>query len=150
MEKILVVTVINHPYIMDEVVENFAQMDCVAPGLKVLQKKVMEYYGQYLADGDRDMYFNRILLLQKDVADFSDNIGMHAKFAEKNSSEKEAIDGWQELYRKYSTDSTMIKDLQNAATRLESTFSDNDWMRLKALKKEIFSTVNGMGTKREK
>ncbi|MDR3155535.1 MAG: DNA primase [Holosporaceae bacterium] len=150
MEKILIVTIINHPYIIDEVIENFAQINFATADLRTQQGKIMECYGKYLANGDRKTYFEHMLILQNNIADFSRNIEIHAKFIGKNSPEEEVINGWHELFRKYSTDLVMIEDLQNATARLKSTFSDNDWLRLKALRKEFFSTTNGIETKREK
>ncbi|MDR1334937.1 MAG: hypothetical protein LBJ19_01520, partial [Holosporaceae bacterium] len=142
--------IINHPYIIDEIVENFAQMNFSLPHLKMLQEKIMEYYEKYLTIGDRKAYLDHMFPLQKDVDDFSDNAEMHAKFIGKSSSDKKVIDGWRELYKKYSTNPMMIKDLQNAAIKLGSTFSDNDWLRLRALKKEFLSTINCAELKQEK
>jgi hypothetical protein len=67
------------------------------------------------------------------------DIELHAKFLSENASDDEAVEGWFRLMNKYYAEPMIAVDLQMAASSLESSFSENDWRRLKALKQEAIS-----------
>lgn len=73
------------------------------------------------------------------MSDFANDIELHANFISKKASDEQAIDGWNKFYDKYFSDPIITEDLQNASSSLKFSFSDDDWQRLKALKKESLS-----------
>ncbi|MDR2158428.1 MAG: DNA primase [Holosporaceae bacterium] len=145
LEKIFVVTIINHPYIMDRIIESFVKLEFNDSKMQNLKSRLLNCYENYL-NGDVEKYVAGIALLKSESAADIKDVELHAKFAAADVSDEEAAEGWFNLANKYSADHLIAADLQTAASSLKSTFSENDWQRLKALKHEI---ILGRAQKRE-
>ena len=135
-EKILLVAIINHPYILDKVVENFAKIEFSLDAMREIKNIILDFYGKYFIMGENEKYSKAIANLEKEVADFAESVELHAKFVGKKVADEEVIDGWNKLCEKYFADPVIAEDLQKASSSLKFSFSDDDWQRLKALKKE--------------
>jgi DNA primase len=133
LEKIFIVTIINHPYIMDKVVENFVKIEFEDFHMRELKKRILGCYNEYLVNNDSAEYFAAMKGMEMDTND----VTLHAGFARSNVSDKEAAEGWLKLWDRYNMDPLIMADLQTASSNLKSTFSENDWQRLKALKREV-------------
>ncbi|GHU12240.1 hypothetical protein FACS189449_05550 [Alphaproteobacteria bacterium] len=136
IEKIIVVTLINHPYIIDRVVEHFVGLEFNDNQMRKLKDRVLDCYNNYYMSGNIEKYASSMSELAGSIDDISKDVALHAYFSSKDVSDDEAINEWCTMCDRYSCDHVIIEDLQNAANRMESTFSDGDWQRLKALKKE--------------
>jgi hypothetical protein len=75
--------------------------------------------------------------VEKNIIDMIRDAELHAGFASKNVGDEEALRGWLMMCEKYFSAPIIAEDLQKASSSLKSTFSEHDWQRLKALKKEL-------------
>jgi DNA primase len=138
MEKIFIVTVINHPYIINKVIESFVKLEFSNPRMKKLKERILDCYDIYFS-GRMDDYEIAIMSLKNDVITDLEDVELHAKFSSENSTDDEAMEGWLKLMDNYYAEPIIAADLQTAASSLKSSFSENDWQRLKALKQEAIS-----------
>ncbi len=139
IEKILLVTIINHPYILDKVIESFAKIEFSIEVRQKIKNKILDFYGKYFVNGEHDKYIEVVKSLEKEVTDFANDIELHANFVGKNADDEDVIDGWNKFYEEYFSGPIIAEDLQSASSSLKFSFSDDDWQRLKALKKESLS-----------
>ncbi|MDR0968264.1 MAG: DNA primase [Holosporaceae bacterium] len=139
IEKIFVATALNHPYIIDKIAENFIGLELKDFQMRKIKDKIFEAYNNYRLKGEADKYVEAIALLKNEFAAEVKDAGLRVKFSRETASDEEAEKGWLKLMDKYLIDPLVAADLQNAAFSLESTFSESDWQRLKALKQEVIS-----------
>ncbi|MDR1334132.1 MAG: DNA primase [Holosporaceae bacterium] len=138
IEKIFIVTLLNHPYIIDRVVESFIKLEFTNLLMQTLKGRILECYESYLG-GEEKKYVDSIVALKNDFRTDLKNVELHASFAGEKANDDEALDGWFKMIDKYYSEPIIAADLQTAASSLKSTFSESDWQRLKALKQEIIS-----------
>ncbi|MBE6447103.1 MAG: DNA primase [Alphaproteobacteria bacterium] len=136
IEKILLVTLINHPYIMDRVVESFVKLEFSNERMQVIKNRIIQSYEDYGVENGEKFASEIGQLLHDQFDEFTD-IKFEAAFSNPEASEEDALSGWNHLIKKYLTDPRVQEDLQNASARLKYSFSEDDWQRLKALKTEI-------------
>lgn len=145
-EKILVVTIINHPYIIDRVIEHFAEIELSSSWAREMKAEIMRIYGQFYVSGERQKGEKAILELGKDAVVVERDIEIHAKFVgkfEKNGvPEEDVISGWYAFFEKCKSAPAMAEDLHAASLSLQSSFSESNWQRLKALKSNVLQTKN--------
>ena len=136
IEKILVVTLINHPYIIGKVMEDFIKLEFENIEMRVLKEKILENYTNFFVNDS--LNFSESMLQLQNIADrdFKD-VGMHARFVGRSVDDEEAVVGWLELLRKYLSRPLIVKDLKKAASGF--VFSEDSWQRLRALKNEILN-----------
>ncbi|MDR2681822.1 MAG: DNA primase [Holosporaceae bacterium] len=135
IEKIIIVTLLNHPYIIDRIVEHLVKLDFSNSSMQELRNKILDYYDMYYLKDEQEKYAAQIGVLAQKLED-AKSVEMHAPFCSKNATDDDALKGWYAICNRYSSDPALKADLQNAASRLEFSFSYDDWQRLKALKKE--------------
>jgi hypothetical protein len=138
IEKIFIVTVLNHPYILDRVVESFAKLEFGDPEMHRLKSCILDCYEEYVG-GNPEKYVEAVTTLKNSVYADLKSVELHAGFAGEEANNEEAADGWFKMIDRYYSDPIINVDLQTAISGLKSTFSESDWQRLKALKQEIIS-----------
>lgn len=144
LEKILVVTLINHPYIVGKVMEDLVGLELKSLQLSELLQKVIECYDQYYED--KIIFSEKIKEMKSDVSEFENDIKLHANFIAPDSVDESAYSGWKKVLEQYSLIPAVQRDLQAASSSLEACFSKDNWERLKALKKEeILNRSRKMG-----
>lgn len=134
MEKIFIVTILNHPYIISSIWENLVGLTFEDAKLNELKKRILSIYEEYKDSIDK--YISEVEKIRKEKADLNKDVRLHAAFTDESVSDAEAVDGWLKLWERYTAAPSVSLDLQNAASSLKSTFSEMDWQRLKALKQE--------------
>ncbi|MDR3187253.1 MAG: DNA primase, partial [Holosporaceae bacterium] len=127
LEKIFIVTIINHPYIMDKVVENFVRIEYGDFRMRELKKRILDCYNEYLANNDSTEYLAAMRGMKMDTND----VALHAGFSLSDASDDEAVEGWMKLWGRYNMDPLIMTDLQSASSNLKSSFSEDDWQRLR-------------------
>lgn len=133
-EKIFVVTIVNHPYMIDRVIEDFVKLEMQGSKTKELQRKIIDFYE--LIARDKEEYVRKMHSLKDEVKVMESEVVLHAKFTSESSSDEVAFEGWSNAMNSFLAQPNLARDLQNAASSLECSFSEDDWQRLKALKKE--------------
>lgn len=139
IEQILVVTIINHPYIIDEVVEDFAKLEFNVPLMRKLKDEILRAYGAYYVEEKNEKAGEEAISeLRKAILDIEKNVKIYTKITGRNITEKKTIiSEWSLFLKKYLSIPTMIEDLHNASVRLQSNFSEDNWRKLKALKNNL-------------
>lgn len=147
IEKILIVTVINHPYIIDRVIEDFLKLEFSSSWGRKMKEEILHLYDQYYVTGEVENGAEAIAALRKKIANVEKEIEIHAKFVKSNNENngkdvqekviEEIVNGWNSFFEKYLSDPAMQEDLQRASVSLQSSFSESDWQRLKALKNNM-------------
>lgn len=136
IEKILVVTLINHPYIIDKAMEDFAKLEFENTEMKVLKDKILKSYADF-AENAPQKFIESVIQLRGNTGRSFGDVVMHANFANENVADSDAFSGWSELLKKYLSDPLLDKDLQKASA--DFVFSEDSWQRLKALKNEALN-----------
>ncbi len=136
IEKILVVTLLNHPYIIDKVMEDFVKLEFENTEMRILKDKILKNYADF-AEIDSQKFMESVTQLQDTVSsDFKDVI-MHAGFVDKNATDDEALSGWSEILKRHLSEPLLDRDLQKASANF--VFSEDSWQRLKTLKNEVLN-----------
>lgn len=145
-EKILVVTIINHPYIIDRIIESLAEIEFTSQWAQKMKKEIMRIYDQFYIAGESQEGAEAIEELSKNIAPIEREIEIHAKFVgkfEKNGvPEEDVLSGWYAFFEKRRSTPAMAEDLHAASVSLQSSFSENDWQRFKALKNSVLRARN--------
>ena len=146
IEKILVVTIINHPYIIDRVIEDFTKLEFSSSAMIKLKEEILRIYDTYHMAGEIEKGNEEISGLRKNISDIERDIEIHAKFLGKNgASEDEILSEWNSFFEKYLSEPMITEDLHKASISLQSTFSESDWQRLKALKNSTLLAKKNRG-----
>lgn len=133
IEKILIVTIINHPYIIDQVVEDFAKIEFHDFRMKKMRDKILKSYYAYASES-KQMFVDQLAELKKSSEDDFKEASLHASFVDMAASDEEAANGWFKLLSEYLYKPSLDQDLQK--TLSDFNFSESNWQKLKALKKE--------------
>lgn len=136
IEKILVVTLINHPYIIDRVAEDFIKLEFENTEMKVLKEKILKNYADF-AEESPQKFVESMIQLQGTVNENFGDMVMHANFADKNVADDIAFSGWSELLKRHLSEPLLDRDLQKASSNF--VFSEDSWQKLKALKSEVLN-----------
>jgi DNA primase len=140
IEKILLVAIINHPYILDSTVEDFAKIEFCNLLMNDIKKSILESYNKYFIIGESDRFCEEIKELEESTIGMFNEVSIHAGFLSKGVSDDEALSGWYEVYEKYFSHSEVLKDLQKVSSDFVTSFSNESWRRFKALKNESIIT----------
>ncbi|MDR0753499.1 MAG: DNA primase [Holosporaceae bacterium] len=141
LEKIFIVTIINHPYILERIMESLVKLEFDNLYMQKLKKRVLDCYSRH--GKDMEKCASAVAALKTELTTNMKELELHAKFSSEKATDKEAIEGWFELMDKYCSEPVINADLQAATSNLKSTFSKDNWQRLKALKQEaIYNRTN--------
>ncbi len=136
IEKILVVTLINHPYIIDRVMEDFVKLEFENTEMKVLKEKILKNYADFAEEAPQK-FVESMERLQDIVSENFKDVAMHASFADRGVADDVVFAGWSELLKKHLSEPLLVRDLQKASS--DFVFSEDSWLRLKALKNEVLN-----------
>ncbi len=134
-QQLALLTVINHPYILDEDIEVFSSLLLTDPDLEALKMCILEFITSkslekgklmhYLEAGECSQILSRLL---------ADNaLKTHGRFAEPGASESMVKEGWRELIFQIIKKSGLRQDIQIAKQLLKEQMSQDKWAKLKAL-----------------
>ncbi len=138
IEKIFIVTLLNHPYIIDKVAEDVVRLEFSNIQMRELKDRILQYYTE-IGSGNMEKFAEFANnMLAENLVNLKD-VNLHAEFVDKDVSDEEAIQGWNRLMMKYLSKPQVNNDLQKVISSLESSFSEDDWQKLKALKAEVIS-----------
>ena len=142
IEKILVVTLINHPYIIDRVMEDFVKLQFEDVEMRALKAKILKNYTDF-SEKDPDKFLESMSRLQDVVVRDYRDVELHASFIDKDVSDEVAVSGWFELLKKHLSEPLLDRDLKKAFD--DFVFSEDSWQRLKTLKNEFLNKANSRG-----
>lgn len=142
IEKILVVTLINHPYIINRVMEDFVKLQFENIKMRALKAEILENYTDF-SEKDPDKFLESMSRLQGVVDRDYRDVELHASFIDRNTSDEVAVDGWFKLLKKYLLEPLLDRDLKKAYD--DFVFSEDSWQRLKTLKNEFLNKARSRG-----
>lgn len=142
-EKFLVAILLNHPYIVINVIERLVELNFSDSKMEKLRGLIIAAYNNYYVQMDKEGYNKEIEKIKNTTTDIFDNVVFKISFACENVSDETAQNAWLAVLDEYFASLNGREDLQAAAISLKSTFSHNDWQRLKALKKEFLLRKKG-------
>ncbi|MBQ3564966.1 MAG: DNA primase [Alphaproteobacteria bacterium] len=136
IEKIFVATILNHPYILDEVAEDFVKLEFTSTKMNKLKSMILQSYQKY-AESDSEQLKDAMEQYKKEFREDLQNVELHANFVGTSIPDEKAKEGWMNLAKKYVFTPLLNEDLQKAENNLQFSLSESDWQKLKMLKKEI-------------
>lgn len=134
IEKILLVTLVNHPYLWDEVGELLMGISFKDPEVETHRQYLIEYFSRG-SHNDRIQTElpSRLVHLQ----DFEDErFYSRVPFAKIGYDQQITKNGWIEAYNKLHHQQFLKNDQQQSAEHLKNDFNLSNWQRLKAIKKQ--------------
>ena len=130
LQEILLVTIVNHPKILDKIIEDFIELDFQNSAYSWVQKEIINCHEK---GKDFSNIVNRTEISFKYVV-------LHAKFADVSTSDESALEGWVDIFNKYKKLTGGQNELSGISDSLEKSFSYEDWQRLKNLKNAILKS----------
>jgi len=134
-QQLLLLTVINHPYILSEDIEVFSSLHLGDPDLENLKMCILEFVATKDLEKEKLLHYLEAgkcsQILGKLLADTT--LKIHGRFAEPDASEDMVKEGWRELIFQIIKKSGLRQDIQIAKQLLKEQMSQDKWARLKAL-----------------
>lgn len=127
-QEILLATIINHPNILDNVIEKFVELDFKTSSYNKLKEEIINAYTE---KNDLEKTIEKIYNENRHLLEY---VKLHAGFSGRSSSHEEAVDGWMKVCNEYIAITSGKDELCTIVSDLEKSFSYDDWKRLKALK----------------
>lgn len=131
IEKFLIVTLLEHPYIINNVIEKFVEFNFSDPTMEKIKDKMLEVYNNFY---DKSNFVEKIEEI-KNLGILEDD-KLTVSLTQKILDDNKIQEAWLAAFEEYFNMPNMRDDLQKAASSLKSTFSHDDWQKFKALKKE--------------
>lgn len=143
--KILLAMVINHPYLLEGVFEEFVGFSFSVPILESIRTCVVEYLeNNHPLDA---VSLKTHLYTQGYGPDLEallkPDLYVHARFASPESSPEDALEGWKEVYTRMIKTPQASQDLLLTRQALAQNMDQETWNRLKMLTNLM---VNGEGS----
>lgn len=136
IEKILLASVIVRPHILSSIIEDFVKVDFKSTEMSRLKDDVLRAYEESYMNGKLDEYTNCLLGLKEKINLCVMDSHLYTIFSDDNLDDDTAIETWNSMYSHHYTSKEINNDLQMASFALKSSFSDDNWQKLKALKQE--------------
>lgn len=134
IEKILLVTLVNHPYLWEDVSELLMRINFKDPEVETYRLSLIEYFsGDFHNEKVKEELPAELMPLQN----FTDErFYSRVPFAKIGYDQKMTKSGWIEAYNKLHNQQFLHNDQQQSAEHLKNDFSISNWQRLKAIKEK--------------
>jgi len=130
-QEILLATIVNHPHIIESVIERFVAMDFHNSSYAWIKSALIKDYEENNnIDQTIEKLYNEYQVLFK-------YIELHAPFAKRVANNEEALNGWNETYSGYVLLLAEGREISSLQESLEKSFSYDDWERLKRVKRAL-------------
>lgn len=133
LEKILLVTLVNHPYLWEEVGELLMGINFKDPEIEIQRINIVEHFSVIAPLEDIDT--QKISPSLKNIGD--DGFYSRVPFAKIGYDREMAKNGWMEAHKKLHNRQFLKNDQQQSAEQLKNDFNLSNWNRLKAMKKSL-------------
>lgn len=132
---ILFATIINHPYILHQIEENFLSLEIDAGELQQLRDDIVDYFHNSESCKAPELLEN---LSTKSYADLltdvlSPNTYMHASFSRPQTMNEHATKGWNEVYMVHMQCDNLTNELFVSQQNVTKDMTPSHWLRHKAL-----------------
>ena len=130
LEKILLVTLINHTYLWEEVGEQLMGISFKDHNLENYRKELIDYFANGIHN-ENDVLPDRLVYLQK-ISD--DGFYSRVPFAKVGYDRNTVKIGWFDAFKKFCNQQLLQTDQHVSAQHLKNDFNLLNWQRLKAIK----------------
>lgn len=132
LEKILLVTLLNHHYLWEDVSELLMGIEFKDPVVNSDRLRLIEYF----SEGYHNKNINKAMPAElMNLQKFADErFYSRVPFAKIGYSQELAKSGWMDVYNKLHNQQFLYSDQQQQAEHLKSDFTASNWQRLKAIK----------------
>lgn len=132
-EKILLVSLINHPHILNETIESLMKINFKDKDCEMIREQIVNNYA--VNPIDWLSYLQNSTIAARVEAIVNDQLLYTlAPFAHKNINSSEAIEGVKEILCNLMEKDELKKETQWSAHKFRKNFEEVDWLRLKNLK----------------
>jgi DNA primase len=133
-EKILLVTLVNHPYLWEEVGELLMGINFKDPELETHRQHLIEYFARDFHNKDIQEKLPVELVHLQNFDD--ERFYSRVPFAKIGYDQKMTKSGWVEAYNKLHNQQFLKNDQIQSAEHLKNDFNIENWQRLKATKEQ--------------
>lgn len=134
--KILLATLINHPKLVDEVLDKLLVLEFDDPVLEGILEILVD------STASEDVTCNELRRSIADDSRFDDfvkqldsgELAVHASFISKGVGDQTAISGWHEVWHAIQIKPEVKNDIASAVLDMKASFDIESWERLKQLK----------------
>lgn len=132
LEKILLVTLVNHPYLWEDVGELLMKIEFKDSEINSYRLDLIKHF----SEGHHNEKINEAMLEGlMHLQEFTDErFYSRVPFAKIGYSQELAKNGWLDVYNKLHDSQFLYSDQQQRAEHLKSDFTISNWQRLKAAK----------------
>jgi len=134
--KILLATVVNHPDILTDVIEEFAALTLPLAEHEALKQEILNFAHQqemldvvqlkhHLGKAGHGEVLESLL---------SSALYLHAAFALPKADRRQALEGWQEIWKRLNDLEYTKPEMREIQKSLSATLDEDSWQRLKAIK----------------
>ncbi len=134
IEKILLVTLVNHPYLWEEVSELLMGINFKDPEIETHRQYLIEYFSNDFHNKNIQKALPAELVHLQNITD--ERFYSRVPFAKIGYDRQMAKNGWTEVYNKLHHQQFLQNDQQQSAEHLKNDFNISNWQRLKAIKKQ--------------
>lgn len=134
--RLLLVTILNHPSIVPQIMEELLAIEFPIPEWTKLSHDIIHW-----VENNKELDRNRLrshlyaLGYQEFIEKFlGDSLYIHGRFAHPHAEERKALEGWRQIYQTMIYDRQSMNDLSLAQEELSQEMSLDNWHRIKELK----------------
>lgn len=134
-EKILLVTLINHPYLWEVIGENLMGVSFKDPVLESYRLELIDYFANGLHNENSSCNLPEKLVYLRKISD--DAFYSRVPFAKIGYDKERVKIGWLEAFDKLRNREMLQVDQIQSAQHLKNDFNLSNWQRLKAIKQTL-------------
>ncbi len=134
-EKILLVTLVNHPYLWEEVGEQLMGITFVDSNFETYRQEIIDYFANDRHNKSALSSLPEKLIYLQKISD--DGFYSRVPFAKIGYDQETAKFGWLEAFNKLRNQQLLQTDQQQSAQHLKNNFNLSNWQRLKAIKQTL-------------
>ncbi|MCX7343891.1 MAG: DNA primase [Proteobacteria bacterium] len=134
-EKILLVTLINHPYLWEDVGENLMGISFKDPLFETYRQELIDYFANEIHNESASSSLPEKLVYLQKISD--EGFYSRVPFAKIGYDQETAKIGWLEAFNKLCNQQLLQNDQKQSAQHLKDDFNLSNWQRLKAIKQTL-------------
>jgi DNA primase len=137
-QKILLATLVNHPKLIESVIDKLMIWDLEDPPLSALKDKLIDLssetslFDKSLYTYLEDQSFGPLL---KEL--LSPSLRIHAGFISETIDDEAALEGWQAVWHSIAEKQVVQQELKDAEGLFKQNFDQAHWERLKTLRSQL-------------
>jgi DNA primase len=139
-EQILLATLVNHPELIIDFIEDIGSVTFERPAYEALRQHLIDLSYEKILDKSTlkahliSEGFNEILMIILNASTY-----LHAAFAQEGATLEKARQGWLEVWQRYQHEKMLAVDTKVAAGEFAANLEPQQWQRYKELKQAMLN-----------